>query len=536
MHGRYQLSSWNFLPRRVLGTVHPKRSFLGSARAQVGRLLPSRSQGTRASWPRVLDERQREAPLSEASIIAGLQLLDQSDVEIVRYLQNIGAAEVVFRDPSLAADLQRNPLVDYIEPATFGALLATNAGEMAHGLLPSTSPVLAQQTPWGISRVGAPQVWSRYSGSGIKAQLIDAGYDPYHPDLPTIPSSNCGGKYNGCIEGAAGHATHVAGILAARNNSSGVVGVAPGISANDLYVWGSCSPTQGICDMLDVAAGLDQAITWGVDVVNMSLGGPQDETSVAVSNALDQAYAAGIVLVASAGNHFDGSCPWCGEPSYWSFPGSHWRTIAVSGINSDDAFAHPGSTAHCKSENALYGDIFGSSNYGPYVTVSAPFDAYSSAQGSYEVKCGTSMAAPHVTGAVALLLDRAPSMTPAQVKDRMTGTASDRGTAGFDDFFGHGVLSVLGLVGPFASIAGPTTVEGGSSCTWTAGVVGGYGSMSFNWYRNGQLVSTSNTYTTNTGWTDFSLELRVTDAQSIQDNTAVFIDVYNAGSVRRCTH
>lgn len=491
-----------------------------STRLAPGRLSPA---GTRAAVP-------------VGAIMAGLRLLDHYGVEITHYFSSTGAASVVFRDPEMAADFRYHPLVDYIEPpvtATSLDLGTMSAGDANHEPLNLMSS--GQVTPWGVTKVGAPQVWLRgAAGSGAKVLIIDHGYDRGHPDLPVIPTSNCGGVYDGCVEGFMGHGTHVTGIVAARNNSFGVVGAAPGISANDLYVWAACARLNRSCELEDVKRGIDQGVLWGVDVINMSLGG--DTMHLGVSNAIEQAYNAGIVLVAAAGNHRDGSCFDCGEPDYWAFPARHWRTIAVSGMNQDDSFAHPGNPVYCSTDDPLFGTVYTSSNYGPFVTVSAPFYANSTVGGGYEVQCGTSMAAPHVTGAVALLRGRAPSITPAQVYERLIATATDRGDPGFDHLFGHGVLNAYRFAGPFAVITGPTSVEAGSNCQWNAGFPGGHGTISYHWYRDGQLVGTSSTYQTHdTGWVGFQLDLVVLDADNVQDMRSLSVSVFDGGPVFNCT-
>ena len=227
----------------------------------------------------------------------------------------------------------------------------------------------AQSTPWGITRVGG-------AGSGIggpKAWVIDTGVDLDHPDL-TVDTTNSATFVGGSPDDEHGHGSHVAGTIAAKNNTIGVVGVAAGATVVSVRVLNR----QGRGTNSGVIAGVDHvaARASNGDVANMSLGGGP-------SNALDAA----VVNAASKGIKF----------------------ALAAGNESDDADNH--SPARANGSNIYtvsafsQGDNWASfSNYGADVDYAAPgVSIRSTYKGAgYATMSGTSMAAPHVAGILLL--------------------------------------------------------------------------------------------------------------------------------------
>jgi subtilisin family serine protease len=388
------------------------------------------------------------AAVSAAAVTKAADLLRGLGVPDIDILENIGAIRARI-DPATAIMLRANPLVDFIEPRRYGELQA-------------------QTVPWGISMVRAPDAWTITSGTGAKIDIIDTGHQQGHSDLPFVSTANCAGAYGGCDDGGIWHGTHVLGIATARNNSIGVVGVAPGINASDVYTYGACSSVSNSCPTDEVTAGINSGI-WNVDVISMSLSQPYD---AAQASAVAQAWNNGIVLVAAAGNNGGNT---------EIYPARYTNVIGVSGVNENKTFANP---APCGS----------SSNWGNHVDLAAPFTAYSTIGGnSYGTLCGTSMATPHVAGAAALVIARNPSWTNQQVVNQLFATAEDRGTVGKDVYFGYGIVDAAAAVGyitppPFSvSLSGPTYAYD-QYVTITAAVnqAGSYYYVwDYRWCRNG---------------------------------------------------
>ncbi len=280
----------------------------------------------------------------------------------------------------------------------------------------------AQVTPWGVSKVNAPQAWNIANGAAIKVAVLDTGIDIKHPDLLTnLKGGFSAVSYTASYNDDNGHGTHVAGTIAAVNNTVGVVGVAPQVN---LYAIKALD-RRGSGYVSDIIEGLDWAVQNGIQVVNMSLGTASNIQSL--HDAVIRANAAGIVQVAAAGN----------ESAAVIFPAAYQEVIAVAATDSANAVAY-------------------FSNRGLEVDLAAPgVKIYSTYKGqTYATLSGTSMATPHVSGAAALVLS-APAKcdldldgrcSPAEIQQRLEATATDLGAAGKDTLYGSGLVDVYRAV------------------------------------------------------------------------------------------
>lgn len=280
------------------------------------------------------------------------------------------------------------------------------------------APVTAiptQPVPWNIKMVKAPGAWPRTRGLGTKVAVIDTGIAT-HPDLiisggasfvPGVVSFNDDN----------GHGTHCAGIVGARNNFIGVIGVAPQTSLYAVKVLNSA----GSGAFSQIIAGMAWSLQNKMHVVSMSLGASVATPPVALVNAVNQLLGAGITIVAAAGNSFGTSFPFVGTPA--NIPG----VIAVGAVN------QAGVIAPFSSRGGT----------GNQVTLSAPGVSINSTflGNSYKVLSGTSMACPHVAGAVALIKAKFPTLTPAQIRTKLRTTATDLGVPGTDTTYGAGLLN-----------------------------------------------------------------------------------------------
>jgi len=280
-----------------------------------------------------------------------------------------------------------------------------------------------QPIPWNINLVRAPFAWARgTTGLGVRVAILDTGIAA-HPDLvisggvsfiPGVVSYHDGH----------GHGTHCAGIAGARNNAFGVVGVAPRSMLYAVKVLSNSGSgsTQG------VIAGMDWCRTHGIKVISMSLGS-NSEPSVAYAQAVKRCQDAGITVVVAAGNSFGSVFPWVGSPANSIATGTpNASPIAVGSIGQNlviSPFSSRGGRVPLWNQ----------------VTVVAPGSLINSTiPGGYGIKSGTSMACPHVAGAVALIKQKFPALTPAQIKARLRATARDLGPAGVDIAYGSGLI------------------------------------------------------------------------------------------------
>lgn len=271
---------------------------------------------------------------------------------------------------------------------------------------------------WGLPRGGVPTAWTLSSGAGVTVAVVDTGVDAAHPDLQAqlLPG------YDFLNDDADpdddnGHGTRMSGIVgAACDNGEGVCGVAP--AATILPV--KALDAQGYGPYSAVANGIVYAVDHGARVVNLSLVGTAP--SSILQAAVDYAVAHDVVVVAAAGNYGTDA------PGY---PGAAPGAVAVAAIN--DADAHPSF-----------------SNYGPWVSVSAPgVDvATTTAGGGYATSTGTSPAAAFSSGVFALLFAANPAMDRATAVTRVQAGAVDLGVAGWDQYFGWGRVDAYGALVP----------------------------------------------------------------------------------------
>ncbi len=278
-------------------------------------------------------------------------------------------------------------------------------------------------SPPGVSLLAARKIWSSTRGEKTVVAILDTGVDYNHPDLK---ANIIGGVSFVPAEkdfmDLHGHGTHVAGTIAANNR---ILGMAPQTKILAIKVLGKdgSGTNQGI------TKGLEYVRRWKgpqgevVNVVNMSLGGPVEDP--AQYREIKKAFQAGISVVCAAGNSGDGS----NNTREISYPAYYPETIAVGAVN-------------------LQTRIANFSNSNDHIDIVAPgVETYSTYPGGKYVKLsGTSMATPHISGAVALIYSRYKKRFGVYPDTRMVTQllqygSIDMGEVGFDEMYGFGMFS-----------------------------------------------------------------------------------------------
>jgi subtilisin family serine protease len=286
--------------------------------------------------------------------------------------------------------------------------------------------------PYGVGNIDAEVVWGGTQGAtnvvagqggfGVKVAVIDTGIDCGHLDL--LPGCFYGANFVSSLLAFDdnGHGTHVAGIIGARDNGQGAIGVAPEVELYAVKVLDSA----GSGSWSAVAAGINWAVANNMNVINMSIGGTTG--SQAIADAVAAAAAAGVLVVSAAGN--SGCC------NTVLYPAKYTGSMAIAAVDQADnwvSFSSTGAEVDVAAPGATI-----------WSTVPTGVCSLCDPSG-YKYLSGTSMATPHVSGVGALLMSRGRSRSEAW--SLITGTARDLGSAGFDSYFGWGRVNALAAVG-----------------------------------------------------------------------------------------
>jgi subtilisin family serine protease len=273
----------------------------------------------------------------------------------------------------------------------------------------ATDSVAARSDPshYALSKLRVPLAHLHAKGGNVLVAVIDSKIDAQHPDLQgvivdSIELIDPAGR-------AEAHGTAVAGVIAAQGRQR-VMGVAPAARILAVRALGDSRGTG-----FNIIKGIEWATGRGAHVINMSFAGPRDPL---MARALAAANRRGIVLVAAVGN--------AGPKSPPLYPADDPHVIAVTATDEDDR-------------------LFPASNRGRHIAVAAPgVDIELLAPGEgYQFASGTSLAAAHVSGIVALLLERKPGLSPGAVRHVLRSTARELGPQGLDDQFGAGLADAL---------------------------------------------------------------------------------------------
>ncbi|WP_139489006.1 S8 family peptidase [Brevibacillus dissolubilis] len=317
------------------------------------------------------------------------------------------------KSQQVADELAKDPSIAFVEPN-----YTYKTADTYTTARPTDDPRLDQQ--WGHTAVCALQAWQKLaSWSNPKEHVIvavaDTGVDFTHPDL----SERVLDGYNTVDDNydtldEQGHGTHVAGIIAAQaDNGVGIAGVAGEEDVRILPI--KVLDDSGYGSSYSIATGIDKAVEKGADVINLSLGGSGN--SRLIQESIRSATDKGVLVIAAAGNegvHTDGYYP-------AKFP----EVVAVASIDKQQRRS-----------------VF--SNYGSPIDLAAPGEQILSTltEDDYGYESGTSMAAPYVSGAAALVKLSHPNWTAQQVRTALEQTAKDIDQAGADQNTGYGLVQI----------------------------------------------------------------------------------------------
>ena len=341
---------------------------------------------------------------------ADLADIESYDIEIIKEFNIIDAVKARISAREVTT-LSADPSIRYIED-----------DKPVYALF--MGPPSGQDIPWGIDRVFGDKeypfsTWDQTKGEGVPVAVLDTGIDEEHEDLPeplggvtTVDDTHWGQDDHG-------HGTHISGVIAARDNDLGVVGIAPESELYSVKVLNEA----GSGTTSSIIKGIEWAVEEDIPILNMSLGTNGDSQSL--EEACQEAYDAGHLLIAAAGN--------AGEDDNVNYPAKYDSVIAVSASNEND-------------------EIADFSDMGDEIELIAPGEAVktTSPGDEYEYKSGTSLSTPHVSGIAALLKSKDTSLSNSQIRKLLQDTAEDIGLT--SDKQGYGLSRADEAVAEIAEI------------------------------------------------------------------------------------
>ncbi len=284
------------------------------------------------------------------------------------------------------------------------------------GAAPADTSRKGDSAQYIVEKLGLVEAHLIATGKTVKVAVIDSEIDSKHPDLEGVIT----GTYDALPSDDQTPHPHGTGMAGAIASHKRLLGVAPGAQLLAVRAFGvNSGGAQGTS--LNIVKGLQWAVDQGAKVINMSFAGPRDPIlQQAMKRLTDQ----GIILIAAAGN--------AGPKSPPLFPGADPNVIAVSATDVDDK-------------------TYKNANRGKYVAIAAPgVDILVPApEGGYQLTTGTSVAAAHISGVVALMLERNKELRPSEVRSILSATAKKIGGAATD--VGAGLVDpvqALGKAGP----------------------------------------------------------------------------------------
>lgn len=284
----------------------------------------------------------------------------------------------------------------------------------------TSSSILTTITPnWNINAVNAQKAWaSGLTGQNVKVAVIDTGV-AINSSLPNVkrysfvddnPTTRIDESSPYDIDG---HGTFVSGIIAASLTSSqlygNIVGIAPDATIYSLKVF-----EKDGASMESILKALEWSIENKIDIVNMSLGTPDDDPIL--KNAIQAAYNSGLTIVAAVGND--------GVGKDVEYPARYEDVIAVSSVDRSNQISYFSNTGSKVEFTAPGSDIYSLGIYSKFK------------KGS-----GTSFAAPHVTGFLALLAQQYPDYNNEKLRKVLRNYTIDLGSKGKDPYYGYGLVN-----------------------------------------------------------------------------------------------
>ena len=324
----------------------------------------------------------------------GLRRLAETRIALIGQ-RLVKVARPASMTPARRSQLANDPRVDNIQP------------NYVYGL--------SAGAQYAVTKMAIPKAHEVARGRDVLVAVIDSGVDKKHPALrgAVAEEFNVLGKARGINDS---HGTAVASVIAARKGMTGVAPEARVLSVRAFARFTKKGRTTA--ETYHLAQGVDWAIGKGARIINMSFAGPRDAL---FERMIAEATKRGSVIVAAAGNRGPKAPP--------AYPAAYPEVIAVTATDARDR-------------------LYRRSNRGSYIAVAAPgVDVLTAGRKKgYGLRSGTSIAAAHISGSIALMMQDAPNLSRSSITDRLAVSARDLGPAGKDPSFGYGLVDIYKAV------------------------------------------------------------------------------------------
>lgn len=317
-----------------------------------------------------------------------------------------------------------NDIYEAVEKENISTIFPDYELELFDVTYPQITSDTEFQNQWYLSAVNSEYARLKgISGNGVKIAVIDSGINLQHSDFNEdniLPGHNCvvGAEDTSDCSDKVGHGTQVAGIVAAKSdNETGICSIAGEAKIIPIKITESST-----LNLSSLFLGIEKAIDSDCDIINMSLGGAlsDDEALKEMKTLIDKAVAEGIIVIAAVGNS---------GTTTINYPAGFDNVIGVGSVDSDGRVSY-----------------FSQINQSVFVTAPGNDIVTLSMNGSVTTTAGTSLSAPIVTGAAALVKQIRPECTPEEFKKILAETSSDYGLEGYDISYGHGVLNISAIL------------------------------------------------------------------------------------------
>ena len=339
------------------------------------------------------------------------------------------------------------------------AVVAALCGTVSLALAPgAAADSIRGNQQWVLDMMNVPAAWQQTEGAGVTVAVIDSGVNPYVSDLTgsVITGPDLSGVSTRTSSPDWGvHGTWMASLIAGHGHdggASGVIGVAPQARILSIRVIPDrTDPHYSVYtreqepDIQDsLARGIDYAVQHGAKVISMSIG--YSAPNGAVRQALQQAFARGVVVVASAGNSGAPAGASDGGQAPVSFPADYPGVISVGAVNAAGAVA-----------------VFSSDNLSVQVAAPGVGVPAQGRDGQYWMVSGTSPACALVAGVAALIKSKYPDLAPNLIATALTSTTTNRPARGYDNQVGFGIADAAAALAKAGKLAGAPPVAPGIS-------------------------------------------------------------------------